>query len=258
MSKPDNADQAMLAWFPPNSTAPLTERRPFSEQRHLRGSTPHRKFSFSHKTLSASLKSQTARCDFLDAQKMVLTKALDLEKEDGKHRHFSNPDDIPLRNVAELGKGCFGYVDKVLNTVSYKEYARKQIPRGRTFRKGQEVLKDFERELATLKKLSHIHIVELAGSYTDPSTCMRTAFAIRTLSPSTTTGPTTKTPRYCAPGVAACKPRNSSADIWPLGCVFLEIWSVVLGKPISQLNDHMLTSGSQSSWYYQNQDSVYE
>jgi hypothetical protein len=200
----DNADKAMLAWFA-LSSVPMASRRPFSEPDLRRISDVLRRtgrdswsrvpriyvtlrlinqlpaiedfltqglsdvwFPFSHKSLPASLKSQAARCDFLEAQTLVLSKGLDLEKENGKHRHFSNPAEIPFQKVAELGKGGFSYVDKVLSTVSYTEYARKLIPRGRTFRKDQDVLRDFERELALLKKLSHMHIVELVGSYTDP------------------------------------------------------------------------------------------
>jgi hypothetical protein len=125
-------------------------------------------FPFTHKTLPENIRSQTARNDFIEAQRLVLTKSLDLEKEDGKHRHFLKPDDIPMIKIAELGRGGFGVVEKVISTVSYKEYARKLLPRGPTFRKNKEVLRAFELELATLKKLSHLHIVELVGSYTDP------------------------------------------------------------------------------------------
>jgi hypothetical protein len=208
----DSAAQAMLAWFPVNPTAPVAERKSFTERDlrdisevlHRSGKQPWSRvprlyatlriinqlpalngflaegitdvwFPFSHRTLPASLRSPAARCDFLDAQNLVLAKALDLEKEDGKHRHFSNPEDIPFRKLAELGKGGYGFVDKVLSTVSYKQYARKLIPRGRTFRKDREVLKDFERELATLKKLSHTHVVELVGSYTDPKSVPRSS-----------------------------------------------------------------------------------
>lgn len=200
----DNVDKALLAWFAPSST-PIASRKPFGEI-DLRGISDVLRrtgrdpwsripriyatlriinqlpaiddfltqglsdiwFPFSQKSLPASLKSQAARFNFLEAQRLVLSKGLDLEKEDGRHRHFSNPADIPFQKVAELGKGGFGYVDRVLSTISYTEYARKLIPRGRTFRKDQEVLRDFEKELGTLKKLSHIHIVELVGSYTDP------------------------------------------------------------------------------------------
>jgi serine/threonine protein kinase len=125
-------------------------------------------FPFSLKTLPEILRAPSSRFEFLEAQDLVLTKAFDLEREDGKHRHFSKAEDVPMRKLEELGKGGFGYVDRVVSTITYKEYARKLIPRGRTFKKNMEVLKDFERELGHLKKLSHIHIVKLIGSYTDP------------------------------------------------------------------------------------------
>lgn len=125
-------------------------------------------FPFSLKTIPETLRSPSSRFEFLEAQNLVLTKAFDLEREDGKHRHFWKAEDVPMRKIEELGKGGFGYVDRVVSTITHKEYARKLIPRGRTFKKNVEVLKDYERELGHLKKLSHIHIVELVGSYTDP------------------------------------------------------------------------------------------
>ncbi|KAF2626858.1 hypothetical protein BU25DRAFT_73901 [Macroventuria anomochaeta] len=42
-------------------------------------------------TLPFCLTDQTTRDAFLTAQRLVLTKALDLERENGKHRHFQNP-----------------------------------------------------------------------------------------------------------------------------------------------------------------------
>ena len=198
----DNVDKAMLAWFAP-IPVPIASRKPFSETDLREISNVLRRtgkdswsripriyatlrvinqlpaidsfiaqglndvwFPFGHKSLP--LGDQAAKSDFLEAQKLVLNKGLDLEKEEGKHRHFSDPAEIPFQKISELGKGAFGFVDRVLSTISYKEYARKLIPRGRTFRKNREVLANFEKELATLKKLSHIHIVELIGSYTDP------------------------------------------------------------------------------------------
>lgn len=196
-------DEAMQAWFP--VSVPLAERKPFDEtdfrdisnalrssgreswsripriyatlriinqlpliERFIAQGLNDIWFPFTHKTLpSESIGGQTARNDFIEAQRLVLTKSLHLEKEDGKHRHFSKSEDIPLVKLAELGRGGFGVVEKVMSTISRKEYARKLIPRGPTFRKNKEVLRDFEQELATLKKLSHIHIVELVGSYTD-------------------------------------------------------------------------------------------
>ena len=52
---------------------------------------------------------------------------------------------------------------------------------------------------------------------------------------STTLGPTAMTPRYSAPEVAACEPRNTSSDTWSLGCVFLEVWAVLKGASSKDL-----------------------
>ena len=45
----------------------------------------------------------------------------------------------------------------------------------------------------------------------------------------TTTGRTPMTPKYYAPEVSDWYPRNSSSDIWSLGYIFLEIFTVILG-----------------------------
>ncbi|OCL04836.1 kinase-like protein, partial [Glonium stellatum] len=124
-------------------------------------------FPFNHSTIPGSL-NPSATHEFLQAQRLVLSRALDLEQETGRHGHFSSHADVPFDKVEELGKGGYGYVDKVVSTVSYTVYARKLIHRGRTFKKDKQVSKDFERELGNLKKLKHIHIVKLIGSYTDP------------------------------------------------------------------------------------------
>ena len=202
-------DKAMQAWF--SQSIPITERKPFNDGdlrdisnalrstgREAWSRVPRLYatlrsinqlplidvfltqglsdvwFPFSHKTLPESIRSQTARNEFIEAQRLVLTKSLTLEKEDGKHRHFLKQEDIPMVKLAELGRGGFGIVEKVISTISYKEYARKLIPRGPTFRKNKEVLREFEMELATLQKLSHRHIVELVGSVRDPD--IRTAY----------------------------------------------------------------------------------
>lgn len=196
-------EQAMRAWFPPS--VPLADRHPYSETDFREMSNTLRVsgreswsrvprlyatlriinqlhliddfivqglndvwFPFSNKTLEETVRSSTARKDFIEAQRVVLSKALYLEKEDGTHRHFSRAVDIPLVKVGKLGTGSYGVVDRVMSTITQKEYARKLLKRGLTFRTNKEVLRDFELELATLKKLSHWHIVELVGSYTDP------------------------------------------------------------------------------------------
>jgi serine/threonine protein kinase len=271
-------------------------------------------FPFSPNSLPSSLRDQTARSDFLAYQQLVFnTRAQDLEREHTNHGHFRNSADVPLKKIGELGKGGYGFVDRVISTISHREYARKLIPRGRTFKKDKEVLRAFERELSSLKKSrKHKHVVELIGSYTEPKyvciftspvadcnlhdfltqqldggkrSFLRTYFGCLTsalyflhnsqirhkdikpqnvlvkgehvfltdfglaldwseFNHSITTGPTWSTPRYSAPEVAQNAPRNSSADIWSLGCVFLEMWTVLKGDSKQSLENHLVTTGT--------------
>ncbi|OCL02319.1 kinase-like protein [Glonium stellatum] len=48
------------------------------------------------------------------------------------------------------------------------------------------------------------------------------------------------TRRYCAPEVIGQGSRNKSSDIWSLGCVFLEIVTVIKGFSLDELNDFLL------------------
>jgi serine/threonine protein kinase len=124
-------------------------------------------FPFTKNTLPEALCDHSARLRFLELQHLVYnTEALRLERR-ARHGHFSDPTEVPLKKVGELGKGGYGYVDRVVSTISHQEYARKLIPRGRTFKKNKQVLRDFTKELSNLKRLCHKHLVELVGSYTD-------------------------------------------------------------------------------------------
>lgn len=58
------------------------------------------------------------------------------------------------------------------------------------------------------------------------------------LSRSTTVADSGKTPVYCAPEVAKLEPRGTSSDIWSLGCVFLEICTVLKGRGIDEMQGH--------------------
>ncbi|KAF2025765.1 kinase-like protein [Setomelanomma holmii] len=282
-------------------------------------------FPFSNNTLPGALRDPKSRSDFLERQRGVLTKGLDLEKEDGRHRHVASTEDTPFEKLEELGQAAYGYVDRVRSNITYRKYARKLIPRGRTFRKDRSVLRDFERELATLKKLSHDHVVELIGSYTDPKYvgiimspvadrnlddfldrdyipiedlsflqtfhgCLANALRYlhdnhvrhKEIKPqkvlvkghhvyltdfglsldwsntgaSTTSGPSSKTLRYCAPEVAHNQPRNSISDIWSLGCVFLEIATTICGKTVIDLMQYLQAHEAQSTCYHANLGAV--
>jgi hypothetical protein len=358
----DHAERAISAWFLPSNTSVALARNTFTEsdlrsvsdilyragKQHwskiprtystlrmvnqlelidafITQGLSDTSFPFTLQTLPEELRSPSKRLEFLEAQKLVLTKSLDLEREAGKHHHFLDQADIPFSKLAELGKGGYGYVDRVISTISHKEYARKLIPRGRTFKKDKKVLQDFENELATLKRLRHHHIISLIGSYTDPkfvgiimspvadcnlkefleaaplsletTSILQTFFGClaavlcylhdnrirhKDIKPqnvlvhrnrvlltdfghsldwserqhSTTSGITIRTPKYCAPEVANFCPRNSSSDIWSLGCVFLEIWTVLNAETVSTLDNHLCQNGSFSTCYYLNSVAV--
>ncbi|EON64804.1 NEK protein kinase [Coniosporium apollinis CBS 100218] len=339
-------DNALLAWFPHFGSTPtnLKERAPLKES-ELRGISDVLRrtgreawsciprvytvlriinqlqaidrfvnlgvsdiwFPFTANTLPDTLRS-SAKSAFLNAQRLVLTKALSLEQEDGKHRHFLDPAELPFTKIAGLGRGSFGLVDHVVSTISHREYARKRIPRGRTFHNDRKVLKDFENELSNLKKLSHYHIIELVGSYTDSrSVCLLMApiadcnlkeyldaeLTTERRSPlcnffgcltsanvlvkggdhvyltdfglaldyseagrSTTTAEVVKSPRYCSPELAAYRPRNTASDIWSLGCVFLEMWTVIRERTVTELTAHLESTGSRSNLYYSNIEGI--
>lgn len=54
--------------------------------------------------------------------------------------------------------------------MSFRYFARKQFLRKRSAKDDQAVLKNFENELSSLKRLSHEHLVKMIGSYTDQNT----------------------------------------------------------------------------------------
>jgi serine/threonine protein kinase len=270
-------------------------------------------FPFTPRSLPKGLREHSDRSCFLDQQRLVCnTKALNLERPDAGHGHFPDASEVPLKKVGELGKGGSGFVDRVVSTITHREYALKSIKRGQTFRKDKEVLRDFERELSNLKRLSraHKHIIDLIGSYTEPRYvcilfpvadynlseflaqtelherrwslrsyfgCLASALGFlhankirhKDIKPqnilikddepyftdfgvsvdwaeyghSTTFGPTAMTPRYGAPEVAASEPRNSSSDIWSLGCVFLELWTALKGETAKELTNFFTADG---------------
>lgn len=113
---------------------------------------------------------QDLRTQVLNSQEIILTKSIDLEKgELGRHLHFAKREAIPFESKGILGTGGFGQVDRVLSLISYKEYARKLIPRRAAFSsRPSTVIQAFVAEIQILKSLKHKHIVRFVGSYTDP------------------------------------------------------------------------------------------
>jgi len=66
---------------------------------------------------------------------------------------------------------------------------------------------------------------------------------------STTTGDIIKaTWRYCAPEVSDLDPRNEKSDIWSLGCVFLELITVIRGYTIEEMNRFLRAHSADGKW----------
>jgi len=72
----------------------------------------------------------------------------------------------------------------------------------------------------------------------------------------TTSGPGARDPRYCAPEVADWEARNESADIWSLGCVFLEMFSTLKGYSVSRIRQHFKDNGTSATWYHKNEEGL--
>jgi hypothetical protein len=125
-------------------------------------------FPFSARSCPSNM-SQSMRRKFLEAQRLVLTKAMDLEKgEGGTHQYYARDELLPFESKQRLGGGAFGEVDKVWSLLSHSEFARKRIRRGYIFQQQRRNMEDIANELEQLKRLKHHHIVELVGSYSDP------------------------------------------------------------------------------------------
>jgi serine/threonine protein kinase len=73
----------------------------------------------------------------------------------------------------------------------------------------------------------------------------------------TTRGEMRKTDKYCAPEAAAAyEPRNSKSDIWSLGCVFLEMMTILKGETMSTIEQFFRDNGSQSPFFRSNQEAI--
>ncbi len=107
------------------------------------------------------LLSPDLRVTFLDAQQLVLTKAVDLETGSKRHTHFGKDDAFPFEIRGKLGRGASANVDTIYNPLSHREFARKRFRKGRGQSKGE--LDNFKNELQVLKRIQHDHCIKLVG-----------------------------------------------------------------------------------------------
>ena len=101
------------------------------------------------------------RVNFLEAQQLVLTKAVDLEHGSKRHTHFGKDDAFPFEIRGKLGRGGFGIVDKIFNPLSRREFARKRFRRDRGHKKDE--VENFKNELQVLKRIDHDHCIKLVS-----------------------------------------------------------------------------------------------
>lgn len=135
-------------------------------------------FPFSDNTLPKALK-QPPRARFLQTQEAVFSKALKLERgarfddqrSHRKHAHFSRSEPLPFKVIGNLGSGAHGVVDKVVSTLSYKEYARKRFKRPLGSAAKQNEAKSFLNEVKILKKLHNRHCIDLVCMHIFFSSC---------------------------------------------------------------------------------------
>ncbi|TKW55818.1 putative 3-phosphoinositide-dependent protein kinase 2 [Colletotrichum tanaceti] len=111
------------------------------------------------------------RSRFIKLQNMVRCRREDVSEleESGKHIYLPGNADAYFYSSEILGRGRFAVVDRVRSWRTAQTYARKQIRRGESVLDDKTQLAAFEREMASLKTLSHRHVVRLVGSYTDPA-----------------------------------------------------------------------------------------
>ncbi|KAB2575773.1 Rho-GTPase-activating protein 5 [Lasiodiplodia theobromae] len=271
----------------------------------------------------------SVRNAIVQAQSIIITKSLDLEKgEYGKHWHFAKGEPQPFKVIGLLGAGGYSHVHRIRSTISFKEYALKRVRRRRAFgNNSKESVRQFTAEMKLLKSLSHRHMVEYVGSYTDPSNlgilmapvadknlaeyletvsdqpenlrknelvtlrsffgCLASALQYlhdrsichgdikpenvlvdggnvlftdfgfsKENTGSTTSGITNTTPRYAPLEVLSGDPRNASADVWSLGCLFLEMVLVLKEKDVSFLKAYFLRNGSKEPYASRNPEAV--
>lgn len=127
-------------------------------------------FPYSVEKIPEILIGDSLREKFMKAQNHVLTDASQLENgPEGRHAHTKRGEDL-FYFRKHLGSGGYGSVDWVWSRLSSNEYARKQFMRKKNPREDQTLLRNFDHEISSLKRLSHQHLVSYVGSYTDQRT----------------------------------------------------------------------------------------
>lgn len=119
-------------------------------------------FPLSPASLPTSLE-PSIQSAFLRRQWIVVSGAVTLEQGAvGEHQSFGADDIVPFETQGHVYDGAHGAVDLVKNAVTGSVYARKRI------RASRRIMETLSKEISSLKRLQHRHVVKLVGTYTDP------------------------------------------------------------------------------------------
>ncbi|PMD20157.1 kinase-like protein, partial [Hyaloscypha hepaticicola] len=231
-------------------------------------------FPVTTNSLPANL-SPTVRTAFEQAQVAVLTKSIDLEKgQNGRHQHFARGESVPFQSKEILGRGGFSehivefvgsYTDASnlafimypvadMDLASYLNQSPARKSTIRTFFGCLSTALQFLHDNGIRHKDIKPQNVLVQGK-----NILFTDFGLSRDADgtgSTTSGFTLKTPKYCAPEVFALTTRNSSSDVWSLGCIYLEMVAVLKDWQLEKFHGYFQENGTKDRFFHNNPSAV--
>ncbi|KAH3958090.1 hypothetical protein HBI81_215510 [Parastagonospora nodorum] len=204
--------------------------------------------------------------DFLQTQNCVLTEdSAAVTCENGSDAHFGNENQITFEKIRILGTGGSAqveeYVAMIISPVAKCDLLK--------FMEEVAPTPDFLRLLRTfpgclVTALEYLHHEGIRHKDIKPSNILVngcnvlfTDFGISrdgdNTRATTSDNPRVFTLRYSAPEAAE---RSFPSNWWSVGCVFLEIFTIVRGEPLSKLCSFFQNNGTKMKAYCQNQKAI--
>ncbi|KAH5004278.1 hypothetical protein HBI74_229090 [Parastagonospora nodorum] len=224
--------------------------------------------------------------DFLQTQNCVLTEdSAAVTCENGGDAHFGNENQTTFEKIRILGTGGSAQVEEVTSKTTGRAFARKLLHRLGLYvamiispvakcdllKFMEEVAPTpgFLRLLRTfpgclVTALEYLHHEGIRHKDIKPSNILVngcnvlfTDFGISrdgdNTRATTSDNPRVFTLRYSAPEAAE---RSFQSNWWSVGCVFLEIFTIVRGEPLSKLCSFFQNNGTKMKAYCQNQKAI--
>ncbi|CAN9432399.1 unnamed protein product [Alternaria alternata] len=183
-------------------------------------------FPFTEVDLTSSLKSAASRQSFLRQQRyigIIMEPVADLDLQQYLTRDtWTTQDYVVLR-------GFVGCLCSALVYLHHNKCRHKDLKPSNILIKGEQV---------------YVADFGLALDWTEAQR-------------ETTMGqPEAYTPAYIAPEVGMLQPRNTASDVWSLGCIYLEIATVLTKKQLRSKAEFFQTKGTLSTNYWQNPEAI--